>query len=197
MASVGVDRTRRGWLRPDKSAPAALGLVLAAIAIVIAATQTFLRRVEALVAAFVLGRTHLVPHARAVGTAVLVPQTRHVIAIELAPGLASAMLLVPFVLITGALLARGLFGPSRALLTLAGVALIVVVTNQARLAAVGAAMRVWGVHNGYTPGHVVIDTLLPSFGVACGVVAFVVSFTHATAGDVSRQPARSRGGSLS
>ncbi len=190
-AAVGVERRPRHAFGPDRAVSTTIGIGLAAVGIATIALQAVLRRHEAILAAFVLETSHLAVHAQAVGTSILFPQGHRTIGIDLTPGCASALLLVPFVFVTGATLITGRLRPRRALLTLAAVVMIVVITNQARLATISGAMQVWGVSTGYARGHILIGTLVSTFGVAVGVVVFLVSLTR-PADHASRWARRSK-----
>lgn len=139
-------------------------------------------------AAFILDSTHLAVNAQAIGISILFPQGQRWIGIDITPGCASALLLVPFIFITGGILIAGRLRPGRALATLGVVVAIVLLTNQARLAAISGAMREWGLQTGYARGHILIGTLVSTFGVAVGVVVFLVALTRPTAAT----PRRSR-----
>ncbi len=53
-------------------------------------------------------------------------------------------------------------------------------------------MREWGLQTGYARGHILIGTLVSTFGVAVGVVVFLVALTRPTGSASPRRTRRSR-----
>jgi exosortase/archaeosortase family protein len=151
----------------------AVGIALVVLSGLILLGQHRVRLIEAHVSAFVQALTGV--DARSVGTAVIFPHGAQWIGLSLNAGCTSALLMIPFGVIAGGLLLGGRLTVRRGLATLAAVILLVFVVNQLRIGAVAASMRVWGLQAGYDRSHVLLGSLVSTFGVAVGVVIFLVS----------------------
>jgi exosortase/archaeosortase family protein len=83
--------------------------------------------------------------------------------------------MIPFGLIAGGLLLGGRLTVRRGLVTVASVILLVFAVNQLRIGIVAVSMRTWGLQTGYERSHVLLGSLISTFGVAVGVVIFLIS----------------------
>lgn len=165
---MAVARRAGGTGRPEQLLAAA-GV---ATCVLLFAGQEAFRRAEASVCAVVVSLLRVEP-AQSIGTAVIFPTDSRWVGFTVAPSCTAALLVVPFVLLTGLLLLARRVPPARALSTVAAFAAVVIVVNQLRLLVIALSIRVWGWPSGFENSHVLLGTVVSTIGVAGGLLLFL------------------------
>jgi exosortase/archaeosortase family protein len=163
-------------------------LVAAAAGVVGVALLVFqhqVRRYEATASARAVSLFGLL-HAHSIGTAVVFVLRGHFVGYSLSAGCTAAFLIAPFFLLAGAALVIAPRLPvGRTLSTLAMIAALLFVVNQARLLVIAGSMREWGFVQGYDVSHVFLGTVVSTIGVVGGLVLFLARVGF-------REPSRAR-----
>ena len=156
------------------SGPVNVGLAAGAMvaAILLLLGQEQVRRVEAALCASVLSLLHIAP-ADSMATAVTFPAQGRYVGFSVAPSCTSALLIVPFVVLTGVLLLAGRVQPRQALATAAAFAAVMVVVNEIRLVVIAVSIRAWGFPAGFDRSHVLLGSVVSTIGVAGGLLLFL------------------------
>lgn len=152
------------------NAPVAAASVAAAV--VLLAVQERFRRVEASTCASLLRLLHIAP-ADSLGTAVTFPARDRFVGFTVAPGCTAALLIAPFLVVTGVLLFAGRVPPRRALATVSAFAAVVAMVNQLRLLVISISMRHWGYPDGFERSHLLLGSVVSTIGVAGGLLLFL------------------------
>ncbi|MHB1534550.1 MAG: hypothetical protein ACYC1D_08065 [Acidimicrobiales bacterium] len=152
-----------------------IGLVGAVVAVVLVQHQ--LRRWEAHAAGWMFRSVGLL-HTQTIGSALIFPDGHRWAGLNLTVECSSALLIAPFFLIAAGLLATRRVALRRTLVALAVVAVMVFFVNLARITVIAESMRAWGITTGYERSHVLIGSLISVFGVAVGLVIFLVALLH-------------------
>jgi len=153
----------------------AAGFIAAGAGVILAQHQ--IRFFEARLSALVLAGTHVTTHAQSIGPVVAFHIGRGWGGLSLTAGCTAALLMTPFLLVGAGLLLARRIGVARSLVSIAAVAVIVFAVNQLRFLLIAGAMQVWGFQTGYERTHVLVGGLLSTFGVAVGVVVFLVALS--------------------
>jgi exosortase/archaeosortase family protein len=164
---AGVARPGRRITRVDAAVVAGVGLA-------ILLTESHMRQIEAAASAFVLRLTHVAGTAHPTGSAVVFNQGPHWVGYSIAAGCTAALLIAPFFFVSAGLLLSRRVSLSRGLIALVVVTVLVWAVNQLRLLLIAASMQLWGFRTGYNRSHVLAGGVLSTFGVAIGVVIFVL-----------------------
>ena len=158
--------------RSDRPLKAGLAALAAGAALLLVLSQLQVRRLEAAASAALVNVLGVAP-ADSLGTAVTFPAKGRLVGFTVAPGCTAALLVAPFFLVAGVLLAAGRVKPRRAAATVATFAAVVVVVNQLRLLVIAAAMRTWGYPVGFDRSHVLMGSFVSTVGVAGGLLLFL------------------------
>lgn len=110
---------------------------------------------------------------RQIGTTVVVGTGSGPAGFTVSSGCSSALLLLPFALLAGALVASGRVRARTGGVALLGAALALPLINQVRFAVIGASIGRWGFDRGYAPAHVIAGTIVSTVGLAAALAAFV------------------------
>ena len=160
--------------RPGRRITRVDALVVAGVGLVILLTQSHIRQVEASASALLLRTTHVAGSARPIGSAVVFNHGSNWFGYSVAAGCTAALLIAPFFFVGAGLLLSRRVSLARGLVALAVVTVLVWVVNQLRLLLIAASMQIWGFRTGYNRSHVLAGGVLSTFGVAVGVVIFVL-----------------------
>ena len=158
--------------RSDGPLKAGFAAVAAGSALLLVVGQEHVRRLEAAGSAALVTLTGVAP-ADALGTAVTFPVGDRLAGFTVAPGCTAALLVAPFFVVAGVLLAAGRVEPGKAATTVALFAAVVIVVNQLRLLVIAAAMRTWGYPVGFDRSHVLMGSFVSTIGVAGGLLLFL------------------------
>ncbi len=148
---------------------AAAAFVLAAAFLVLG--QHAFRDIEAWFSASILRVTQIFP-ARAIGVAVIFPVRGALVGLSISASCTAALLISPFLLLSGGLVASGRVSVGRGVSTAAVLALILFVVNQARILVIALSMRWWGFERGYEISHILLGTIVSTLGVLAGLLIF-------------------------
>ncbi len=154
-----------------------MGATFVVLGLLVILAQHQMRKWEAGVSAAVLDVTRGASHAHAVGTAVIFPINGSWVGFNLTVGCTAALLLTPFFLVAAGLLLARRVSVTRGVASLALVSILVLVVNQLRFLIIAISMHAWGFHTGYERSHVLLGSLVSTFGVAVGVVIFLIALT--------------------
>lgn len=121
--------------------------------------------------------------AERLGTSVLVATDGGRAGFTIANGCSTALLAAPFLLVGALAVGTGRIRPGRALTTVAVALLGVIAVNQLRFWIVGASIGWFGFETGYGQSHVLIGTLVSTFGLVIGLAAFILSMSRSRAAD--------------
>ena len=147
----------------------AAGLV--ALAALVVAANRSVRLFETSVAASVLRLTGA-HQVGSLGPNVLFSAKGRYVGVALDPGCSAAFLVAPFLVLGAAMLLTGRVTVRRGLASTALAVVLVFLANQARLFVIASAIRAWGLRVGYERSHVFLGTVVSTFGVLFGALAF-------------------------
>ncbi|TDB88918.1 hypothetical protein E1091_14995 [Micromonospora fluostatini] len=109
-----------------------------------------------------------------VGAAVIFPLDERWVGFLVSTGCSVAMLLIPPFVLAALLVGFRRVTFPRAAVAVALAVVLLVVVNQVRLAAVVAAMRMWGFEVGYQRSHVLIGSAISTIGLILVAILFLL-----------------------
>lgn len=160
-----------------RAAHRACGALLVVIAIAGVAFNTQITVWEAQINQGLLSLLDIVKDPQQVGSAVIFADGLRYIGLQITPGCSVAMLLAPFVAVTGVLLWVGRGTPRALGFSLGLLFVVFMLTNQLRLSFIAGAMHWWGFERGYEISHVAVGSIISAFGFVFGIVVFVIVLT--------------------
>ncbi|MER7455958.1 hypothetical protein [Micromonospora sp. NPDC126480] len=115
-----------------------------------------------------------VAETSSIGAAVVFPLEQRWVGFVVSTGCSVAVLLIPPVVLASLFVAFGRLRPLRAVLSVGAALVLLVVINQARLAAVVVSMQTWGFEEGYRRSHVLIGSAITMVGLIAVAIVFAV-----------------------
>ncbi|WP_194822411.1 hypothetical protein [Micromonospora sp. S-DT3-3-22] len=174
-------RTLLGWTQ------ALLGAVCAvAIGVILFRSWHDVAVVEAWLNAHLVSAVGLAD-TTSVGAAVTFPLDKQWVGFLVSTGCSVSMLLIPPFVLASLLVGFRRLTLSRAAITVALAVAMLVTVNQLRLAAVVAAMQMWGFEVGYQRSHVLIGSVISTLGLIAVAIIFLLVVGR------SHRPGRQRG----